>query len=79
MAALLLFGVLGAVAGFVVSPALEVSGNSIVILYYLNLYALQIMAAYWRHWSNISQREQVAGRLKNSCNYSTCCSEHCPS
>lgn len=44
MAALLLFGVLGAVAGFVVSPAVEVSGNSIVI-YYLNLYALQIMGS----------------------------------
>lgn len=32
MAALLLFGVLGAVAGFVVSPALEVSCNLIVYI-----------------------------------------------
>ena len=65
MAALLLFGVLGAVAGFVVSPALEVSGNVIVILYYLNLYYhCKSWAAYWRHWSNISQREKGAGRLK---------------
>ena len=67
MAALLLFGVLGAVAGFVVPPALEVSGNSIVI-YYMDCRSWQHMAILEQ---NLSKRKDCR-KTKRSCLNSTC-------